>query len=230
VIGNVETAYAHLLCRGWVQAGQQLHCNRATAAANITPGWARRRLSRHAQLLNPLGRVGISFPPGPPIRAVSRREGYSSVGVPRSNLVFQITFTNQDPQGSRSLSGHDCARVQRCQVSGGGEHEGHAEGGGRSSIIPYTSSTGSTEGQRIIAYKLDAELRGARREDDLYFALAPPSGRREQHQEDFSRSSWHLRPDWTLRRRHAVRPDDPTCRNRNRCSRLTSSLPAHGPP
>src|SRR2546428_5423535 len=97
----------------------------------------------------------ISFASGTTYQSGVSQGGYPTIGVPNEvTLIFQITFTNQDPQGRSVTLWPQSALAVNAVKCSGGEDEGSCEGEeGASNIIPYYIIDGINGGVNgIVAY------------------------------------------------------------------------------
>src|SRR5205807_7282716 len=96
----------------------------------------------------------ISFASGTTYQSGNSVGGYSAIGVPNeASLVFQITFTNQDPQGRSVTIWPQSALAVSAVKCTGGEDGGCGEEEGASTINPYYIIDGINGGVNgIVAY------------------------------------------------------------------------------
>jgi len=97
----------------------------------------------------------ISFASGTTYQSGVSQGGYPTIGLPNeASIVFQITFTNQDPQGRSVTLWPQSALALSAVKCQGGEDEGGCGGEeGASNIIPYYIIDGINGGVNgIVAY------------------------------------------------------------------------------
>jgi hypothetical protein len=160
VIGNVETTSASTSYAAGVgyRLVNSFNCNPSYGCGEYHAGLGTTTTAPFTlSSSTPWVESAISFASGSTYQSGVSQGGYPTIGVPNEvSLVFQITFTNQDPQGrSVTLWPQSALSMSAVKSSGGGEGGDHQFSGeeGGANIKPYyiiDAINGGVNG--IIAY------------------------------------------------------------------------------